>query len=123
MKFNIIFLGYFLVFSCTDNNVIMIPDQEITQASSDYIKCEVYFNSIVYEIEKGLSTNVRSGSFPIYINHNLNPSNEDTLIIDYGNSNTLINDKFFRGRIINIYSGSVNAVSYTHLTLPTKRIV
>ena len=32
----------------------------------------------------------------------------DTLIIDFDNSNTLINGKFFRGRVINIYSGSVN---------------
>lgn len=112
LKFNIIFLVYFLIVSCTDDKVIMIPEQEITQTSSDYIKCEVYFNSIVYEIEKGFSSNVSSRTFPIYINHNLNPLNEDTLIIDYGNSNTLINGKFFRGRIINIYSGSVNDTNF-----------
>ena len=112
LKFNIIFLGYFLIVCCTDDKVIMIPEQEITQTSSDYIKCEVYFNSIVYEIEKGFSSNVSSRTFPIYINHNLNPLNEDTLIIDYGNSNTLINGKFFRGRIINIYSGSVNDTNF-----------
>ena len=78
LKFNI--MGYFLIISCTDDKVIMVPEQEITQTSSDYIKCEVYFNSIVYEIEKGFSTNVSSRTFPIYINHNLNFDEDTTLI-------------------------------------------
>ncbi len=111
LKLSLFFLGYFLIFSCKDDKVIMIPNQEITQISSDYIKCEVYFNSIIYEIEKGFLTNASSRSFPNYINYNQNPSNEDTLIIDYG-SNSLINGKFFSGRIINIYSGSIKDTNF-----------
>jgi len=89
-------------YSCAEEDVVNTPLLTSTQACQDNSTAENIFNDIGYIVEAGLKDNGQNKkSCPSYHLMNVDTSDVDTLIIDFGNINCLHNGKLRRG-IINV---------------------
>ena len=126
LKNNNIFIiaGLIISFmSCKDENVIHSVNQQNLQSSHDYLLFEKTLFDIEREIEHALIATGTTKNLPMYISLNADSTDQDTLIINFGEENYLHLGHLKRGEIISIYNKFIynsNSVSYTHLTLPTK---
>jgi len=103
--------------SCKDTDVLNPNDLKSTQASQDHLIAESIFNDIGHVVKEALHNEGESKSYPNYTLINSNPSDVDTLIIDFGNTNCLHNGKLRKG-IINVtftgkYSDYLSVITTT----------
>ena len=84
-------------------------EKESTQASQDYLVAEKIFNNIGRVVEDGFMDNNKNKNCPSYTLINTNTTDQDTMIIDFGNGNpdcfSTIYNNLKRGKIIVIYTG------------------
>jgi hypothetical protein len=96
-----------LLYSCKDEDVVNPNDLESTQASHDHLTAENIFNEVDYIVKEGLQNNGQNKSCPSYNLINNNPSDIDTLVINFGNDNECIHyGKIRSGKIVVTYTGS-----------------
>ena len=81
-----------------------IEDIESTQATKDHLFAEQTFNDVGRIVKEGFVANGQSKACPNYTLMNVNPSDIDTLIINFG-TNCLSNGKLRNGKIIVTYTG------------------
>lgn len=93
-----------LLYSCKDEDVINNPDLRSTQATQDHLFAEQVFSDVGRIVEEGFSSNGIK-SCANYTLTNVDTSNIDTLIIDFGTSYTLCADKIRKGKINVTYTG------------------
>lgn len=94
----------FIISSCSDEKVLTLDNQENIQSSRDYLMVEKLINNIYRSIEEGFIYNGESKQYPNYNLLNNNPNNNDTLIIDFGEENSLEFGLLKRGKIISIFN-------------------
>jgi len=94
-----------LLYACKEDDVINSPELTSTQACQDNSIAENIFNDIGHIVEAGFQDNGQIKSCPSYNLINVDTSNIDTLIIDFGNTNCLHNGKLKRGIINVTYTG------------------
>ena len=94
-----------LCYSCKDENIIATPELTSTQACQDHLIAESIFNDVNRIIEEGITSNSQKKQYPKYTLINADTSNSDTLIVDFGNTNYLYNEKLRRGTINITYTG------------------
>ena len=96
-----------LLYACKDEDVITNPDLISTQASRDHLIAEAIFNDIERVVEDGFIDNGESKSCPTYTLKKLNTTDQDTMIIDFGDGmpDCLSYGNLKRGEIIVIYTG------------------
>ena len=76
-------------FSCKDENVLDNLDQNNLQACHDYLLIEKTIIDIEREIEHAFISTQTTKNIPNYITINSDTSNQDTLIIRFGEDNFL----------------------------------
>jgi len=94
-----------VLFGCKDEDVINNPDPASTQATQDHLFAEQTFNDVGRIVREGFVANGQSKACPNYTLMNVNPSDIDTLIINFGTINCLSNGKLRNGKIIVTYTG------------------
>jgi hypothetical protein len=94
-----------LLYSCKDEDVINNPDPISTQATQDHLFAEQTFNDVGRIVKEGFVANGQSKACPNYTLMNVNASDIDTLIINFGTINCLSNEKLRNGKIIVTYTG------------------
>ena len=98
-----------LLYSCKDEDVIINNELASTQASQDHLVAEKIFNNIGRVVEDGFMDNDENKNCPSYTLINTNTTDQDTMIIDFGNGNpdcfSAIYNNLKRGKIIVIYTG------------------
>ena len=119
MKETFLALGFMtaILYSCKDADVLNPNDLTSTQSCQDHLIAESIFNDVGYIVKEALQNAGESKSYPKYNLINFNPSDIDTLIIDFGNTNHLHNGKLRKG-IINItftgkYSDYLSVITTT----------
>ena len=90
--------------SCKDENVIHSVNQQNLQSSHDYLLFEKTLFDIEREIEHALIATGTTKNLPIYISLNADSTDQDTLIINFGEENYLHLGHLKRGEIISIYN-------------------
>ena len=90
-----------LLYACKEE----IPELHSIQACQDNATAENIFNDVGHIVEEGLQDNGQSKSCPNYNLMNVDTSNIDTLIINFGSTNCLHNGKLRRGIINVTYTG------------------
>ena len=90
--------------SCKDENVIHSVNQQNLQSSHDYLLFEKTLFDIEREIEHALIATGTTKNLPMYISLNADSSDQDTLIINFGEENYLHLGHLKRGEIISIYN-------------------
>ena len=93
-----------IMFSCQDDNLLENLDQNNLQACYDYALIEKTIVDIEREIEHAFISTQTTKNLPIYISLNNDTSNQDTLIINFGEDNFLHLGHIKRGEIIIIYN-------------------
>lgn len=81
---------------------------ESTQASQDHLYAEFIFNDLGLVVHESLNNNGVNKSCLTYNLSNLDNTNEDTLILDFGAENCLFNNHLRRGKIITVFNGGYN---------------
>ena len=107
LKNNNIFIiaGLIISFmSCKDENVIHSVNQQNLQSSHDYLLFEKTLFDIEREIEHALIATGTTKNLPMYISLNADSTDQDTLIINFGEENYLHLGHLKRGEIILIYN-------------------
>ena len=107
LKNNNIFIiaGLIISFmSCKDENVIYSLNQQNLQSSHDYLLFEKTLFDIEREIEHALIATGTTKNLPMYISLNADSTDQDTLIINFGEENYLHLGHLKRGEIISIYN-------------------
>ena len=107
LKNNNIFIiaGLIISFmSCNDENVIHSLNQQNLQSSHDYLLFEKTLFDIEREIEHALIATGTTKNLPMYISLNADSTDQDTLIINFGEKNYLHLGHLKRGEIISIYN-------------------
>ena len=106
MKKNFLFfiILSILLYGCQEEDVINPNNLESTQACQDHLTAENIFNDVGRIVEEGLQDNGQGKSCPNYQLMNINTSDIDTLIIDFGNVNCFHNGKLRRGKITVTYT-------------------
>jgi hypothetical protein len=107
LKNNNIFIiaGLIISFmSCKDENVIHSVNQQNLQSSHDYLLFEKPLFDIEREIEHALIATGTTKNLPMYISLNADSTDQDTLIINFGEENYLHLGHLKRGEIISIYN-------------------
>ena len=107
LKNNNIFIiaGLIISFmSCNDENVIHSVNQQNLQSSHDYLLFEKTLFDIEREIEHALIATGTTKNLPMYISLNADSTDQDTLIINFGEENYLHLGHLKRGEIISIYN-------------------
>ena len=89
--------------SCKDENVIHSVNQQNLQSSHDYVLFEKTLFDIEREIEHALISTGTTKNLPLYISLNTDSTDQDTLIINFGEENYLHLGHLKRGEIISIY--------------------
>jgi hypothetical protein len=92
------------MFSCQDDNLLENLDQNNLQACHDYALIEKTIVDIEREIEHAFISTQTTKNLPNYISLNNDTSNQDTLIINFGEDNFLHLGHIKRGEIIIIYN-------------------
>ena len=90
--------------SCKDENVIHSVTQQNLQSSHDYVLFEKTLFDIEREIEHALIATGTTKNLPLYISLNADSTDQDTLIINFGEENYLHLGHLKRGEIISIYN-------------------
>ena len=90
--------------SCKDENVIHSVNQQNLQSSHDYLLFEKTLFDIEREIEHALIATGTTKNLPMYISLNADSTDQDTLIINFGEENYLHLGHLKRGEIISIYN-------------------
>ena len=90
--------------SCKDENVIHSVNQQNLQSSHDYLLFEKTLFDIEREIEHALIATGTTKNLPMYISLNSDSTDQDTLIINFGEENYLHLGHLKRGEIISIYN-------------------
>ena len=111
LKNNNIFIiaGLIISFmSCKDENVIHSVNQQNLQSSHDYLLFEKTLFDIEREIEHALIATGTTKNLPMYISLNADSTDQDTLIINFGEENYLHLGHLKRGEIISI----INKIIY-----------
>ncbi|MDC1063545.1 hypothetical protein OAQ16_03790 [Flavobacteriales bacterium] len=106
-KNNNIFIVIALIISfmsCKDENVIQSVNQQNLQSSHDYLLFEKTLLDIEREIEHALIATGTTKNLPMYISLNTDSTDQDTLIINFGEENYLHLGHLKRGEIISIYN-------------------
>lgn len=93
-----------IMFSCQDDNLLENLDQNNLQACHDYVLIEKTIVDIEREIEHAFISTQTTKNLPNYISLNNDTSNQDTLIINFGEDNFLHLGHIKRGEIIIIYN-------------------
>ena len=93
-----------IAFSCKDENLMDNLDQKNLQACHDYLLFEKTIIDIEREIEHAFIATQTTKDWPNYISINSDTSNQDTLIIDFGENNFLHLGHLKKGQIIIIYN-------------------
>ena len=93
-----------IMFSCQDDNLLENLDQNNLQACYDYALIEKTIVDIEREIEHAFISTQTTKNLPNYISLNNDTSNQDTLIINFGEDNFLHLGHIKRGEIIIIYN-------------------
>ena len=93
-----------IMFSCQDDNLLENLDQNNLQACHDYTLIEKTIVDIEREIEHAFISTQTTKNLPNYISLNNDTSNQDTLIINFGEDNFLHLGHIKRGEIIIIYN-------------------
>ena len=107
LKNNNIFIiaGLIISFmSCKDENVIHSVNQQNLQSSHDYLLFEKTLFDIEREIEHALIATGTTKNLPMYISLNADSTDQDTLIINFGEENYLHLGHLKKGEIISIYN-------------------
>lgn len=107
LKNNNIFIVIALIISfmsCKDENVIQSVNQQNLQSSHDYLLFEKTLLDIEREIEHALIATGTTKNLPMYISLNTDSTDQDTLIINFGEENYLHLGHLKRGEIISIYN-------------------
>ena len=107
LKNNNIFIiaGLIISFmSCKDENVIHSVNQQNLQSSHDYLLFEKTLFDIEREIEHALIATGTTKNLPMYTSLNTDSTDQDTLIINFGEENYLHLGHLKRGEIISIYN-------------------
>jgi len=102
MKKTILALGILTVlfYSCEK-----IEEIESTQCTQDHLTAEQIFNDAGRMVENGFTDNGQNKGCASYSLLNADTTNIDTLIIDFGATNTLCEGKLRNGKIIVTYTG------------------
>ena len=90
--------------SCKDENVIHSVNQQNLQSSHDYLLFEKTLFDIEREIEHALIATGTTKNLPMYISLNADSTDQDTLIINFGEENYLHLGHLKKGEIISIYN-------------------
>ena len=93
--------------SCKDENVIHSVNQQNLQSSHDYVLFEKTLFDIEREIEHALISTGTTKNLPLYISLNTDSTDQDTLIINFGEENYLHLGHLKRGEIISIYNNFI----------------
>lgn len=93
--------------SCKDENVIHSVNQQNLQSSHDYVLFEKTLFDIEREIEHALIATGTTKNLPLYIPLNVDSTDQDTLIINFGEDNYLHLGHLKRGEIISIYNNFI----------------
>ena len=101
---NILLASAILIFSCKDENTLENLNQRNLQASQDYLLIEKTIVDIEREIEHAFISTQTTKDLPNYISLNNDTSNQDTLIINFGDENFLHLGHIKRGEINIIYN-------------------
>jgi len=101
---NILLASAILIFSCKDENTLENLNQRNLQASHDYLLIEKTIVDIEREIEHAFISTQTTKELPNYISLNNDTSNQDTLIINFGDENFLHLGHIKRGEINIIYN-------------------
>ena len=106
LKNNILILIALIIsfVSCKDENVIHSVNQQNLQSSHDYLLFEKTLFDIEREIEHALIATGTTKNLPMYISLNADSTDQDTLIINFGEENYLHLGHLKRGEIISIYN-------------------
>ena len=111
MKLNTLILSLllFTIFSCKDDNVIDNSPLNSIQSSRDHLIAEYLFNDVEKMVEEAFINNLKNKTCPNYTLKNINQTNQDTLIINFGTGNNIcppIYGNIRSGKIIVIYTGN-----------------
>ena len=107
--FSILSILTILLFSCKNEDIVNPNDLESTQASQDHLTIENIFNDVGYIVKEGLQNNGQSKLCPIYNLMNNNPSDIDTLVINFENNNECLHyGKIRNGKVVVTYTGAYN---------------
>ena len=90
--------------SCKDENVVHSINQQNLQSSHDYLLFEKTLFDIEREIEHALIATGTTKNLPMYTSLNTDSTDQDTLIINFGEENYLHLGHLKRGEIISIYN-------------------
>ncbi len=101
---NILLASAILIFSCKDENTLENLNQRNLQASQDYLLIEKTIVDIEREIEHAFISTQTTKDLPNYISLNNDTSNQDTLIVNFGDENFLHLGHIKRGEINIIYN-------------------
>ena len=93
--------------SCKDENVIHSVNQQNLQSSHDYVLFEKTLFDIEREIEHALIATGTTKNLPLYISLNADSTDQDTLIINFGEENYLHLGHLKKGEIISIYNNFI----------------
>ena len=106
LKNNILILIALIIsfVSCKDENIIHSVNQQNLQSSHDYLLFEKTLFDIEREIEHALIATGTTKNLPMYISLNADSTDQDTLIINFGEENYLHLGHLKRGEIISIYN-------------------
>ena len=90
------------LYSCKDDSSL-----DSTQASQDHLFAERIFNDIGRVVEDGFIENNQNKDCPTYIIHNVNDTDEDTMIINFGDGTPacISYGNIKSGKIIALYNG------------------
>jgi len=94
-----------LLYACKDEDVINNNDLTSTQATQDHLFAEQTFIDIGMIVTEGF---LESGVNKSCVSYNLINNNTldiDTLIINFGTTNCLVNGKLRRGKLVSTYTG------------------
>lgn len=109
LKILILSLVIFTFYSCKDENIINTSPLTSIQPSRDHLIAEYMFNDIRKIVEDAFINNFKNTICPIYSINNINQVDQDTIIIDFGNENTIcppIYGNIRSGKIIVVYMGN-----------------
>ena len=94
-----------ILYACKDEDVINQNDLTSTQGTQDHLTAEQIFNDAGRMVENGFTDNGQNKGCASYSLLNADTTNIDTLIIDFGATNTLCEGKLRNGKIIVTYTG------------------
>ena len=89
-----------LFHACKNEDIINTPNLISTQAVTDHTTAEKIFNDLGNIVEIGLNEISQNKSCPYYTLMNIDDSDIDTLIIDFGDINCLYYSKLRKGKIV-----------------------